>query len=190
MKGTALIFGISLLLCTATQAGWRWDKEAYEGAKSGVEQRITSPSYCYDAGFEFSGFVTGFWPDDPRLQDAVGGGVSLAYFFGHNFGLEGSYTITGSGTAAGSDIQVGTFNAVYRFPLGGECCSTIAPYVFRGPGVLAAGSNEMLWNVGGGIDLRFESWGCVGLFGDFSYNWCDQNLPDFTLVRAGFRVPF
>ncbi|HRQ90906.1 MAG TPA: hypothetical protein PLA50_19100, partial [Bacteroidia bacterium] len=91
----------------------------------------------------------------------------------------------------GSDIQVGKFNAVYRFPLGGECCSTIAPYIFGGTGVVAAGSSELLWNIGAGIDIRFESWGCVGLFGDFSYNWVDDaRQADFTLMRAGFRVPF
>jgi hypothetical protein len=48
----------------------------------------------------------------------------------------------------------------------------------------------MLWNVGAGVDVRFESWGCVGLFGDFSYNWVDQGQPDFTMMRAGIRIPF
>lgn len=190
MKGISLIFGLSLLVCTASQAGWRWDKDAYEGAKSGVEQRVTSPSYCFDAGFEFAGYFSGFWPEDNRLEDAMGGGIAISYFFAHNFGLEGSYHLHGSGTADGSDIQVGKFNAVYRIPLGGECCSTVAPYFFGGPGVVAAGSSEMLWNLGAGLDFRFESWGCVGLFSDFSYNWVDQGQPDFTLFRAGFKVPF
>ncbi len=187
MKGLALAFGLSFFLCTASQAGWNWNKEAYQSAKSSmVEQRITSPSYCFDAGFEFSGFGSGFWPEDSRLGNEMGGGIGIAYFFGHNFGLEGSYMVHGGGTAE----QVGHFNAVYRFPLGGECCSTIAPYLFGGPGVVSSGSSEMLWNVGGGVDFRLESWGCVGLFADFSYNWVDQALPDFTLVRCGFRVPF
>ena len=187
MKGISLIFGLSLLLCNAVQAGWGWNKEAYESAKSPmVEQRVTSPSYCYDAGFEFSGFGSGFWPEDNRLSNAMGGGVSLAYFFGHNLGIEGSYMVHGSGVAE----QVGTFNAVYRLPLGGECCSTLAPYFFGGPGVVSSGSREMLLNLGGGLDVRVESWGCIGLFGDFSYNWVDQVQPDFTLFRAGFRVPF
>jgi hypothetical protein len=190
MKGTTLVLGLSLLLCTASHAGWNWNKEAYESAKSGVEQRVTQPSYCYDAGFEFSGFVTGLWPEDSRLEETIGGGIAIAYFFGHNFGVEGSYSVTGSGTAGGSDNQVATFNAVYRLPLGGECCSTIAPYFFGGPGMISSGSSEMLWNVGVGLDIRFESWGCIGLFGDASYNWVDQGQPDFTLMRAGFRVPF
>jgi hypothetical protein len=191
MKGISLVFGFSFLLTTLSQAGWGWNKEAFHGAKSPqVEQRITDSSYCYDAGYIFSIYASGLWPEDNRLENAMGGGASLAYFFGHNFGLEGSYMVHGSGTGGGSDIQVGTFNAVYRFPLGGECCSTIAPYIFGGPGVLASGRSEMLWNIGAGIDFRMESWGCIGLFGDFSYNFVDDAQPDFTLFRAGIRLPF
>lgn len=191
MKGLSLVLALSLLACGAAQAGWGWNKQAYQSAKSSmVEQRITSPSYCFDTGFEFSIYASGFWPEDNRLEETVGGGLALSYFFGHNFGLEGSYHVHGSGTAAGSDIQVGKFNAVYRIPLGGECCANIAPYVFGGPGVLAGGTSEMLWNIGGGVDVRLESWGCVGFFTDFSYNWVDRVQPDFTLIRAGIRVPF
>ena len=189
MKTTLACVATTLLLSSFAQAGWGWNKEKYYGAKSSaVEQRVTSPSYCYDAGFEFSGFVSGFWPETQvGLNDnSIGGGVALAYFFGHNFGLEGSYAAHGGGVSQ----QVGKFNAVYRFPLGGECCSTIAPYVFGGFGVVSVGTSESLWNLGGGVDVRFESWGCVGLFGDFSYNWVDQTLPDFTQFRAGFRIPF
>ncbi len=100
----------------ASQAGWRWDKDAYEGAKSGVEQRVTSPSYCFDAGFEFAGYFSGFWPEDNRLEDTMGGGVAISYFFGHNFGLEGSYHLHGSGTAGGSDIQVANSMPSTAFP--------------------------------------------------------------------------
>jgi len=193
MKGIVFALALSLLAGSAAQAGWGWNKEAHRSAKSSmVEQRVTSPSYCYDRGYEFSVFLSGFWPeDDPNILDnAMGGGAAVSYFFGHNLGIEGSYMLHGSGTAGGSDIQVGTFNLIYRIPLGGECCSTIAPYFFGGPGVVAAIDSEMLWNLGAGIDVRFESWGCIGMFGDFSYNFVDEDSPDFTLFRAGFRVPF
>lgn len=187
MKGISLVFGFSFLLCSLSQAGWGWNKEAFHGAKAPVvEQRVSDSSNCFDAGFVFSGFGSGFWPEDPRLNDAIGGGVSLAYFFGHNFGVEGSYMLHGSGTSQ----QVATFDLVYRFPLGGECCSTIAPYVFGGPGMVSAGDSEFLWNIGGGLDFRMEGWGCVGLFSDFSYNFVNNNQPDFTLIRAGIRFPF
>jgi len=32
--------------------------------------------------------------------------------------------------------------------------------------------------------------GSLGSFADFSYNWIDQDQPDFTLIRTGIRVPF
>ncbi len=189
MKAFLILLGSSLLLCSSLQAGWGWDKQAYRSSKSMVEQRVTSPSMCFDTGYEFSLYMTGFWPQDPRLNNTTGGGVALGYFFGHNLGLEGSYHLQGDG-GSGSDIQVGKLNAVYRFPLGGECCSTIAPYIFGGPGVISAGTSEMIWNLGGGIDWRFESWGCVGVFADYSYNWSQGTIPDFTMLRAGIRIPF
>ncbi|MDF1861937.1 MAG: hypothetical protein P1U87_17090 [Verrucomicrobiales bacterium] len=187
MKGLSVFFAATFFLGTLAQAGWGWDKQRFHSAKSPqVEQRVTSPSYCFDAGWEFSGYLSGYWPEDNRRSNELGGGVALSYFLGHNFGFEAAYALHGGANSE----QIGKFNAVYRFPLGGECCSTIAPYVFGGPGVISSGSSEMLWNVGGGLDFRLESWGCIGMFADFSYNWVDQGLPDFTQFRAGFKVPF
>lgn len=187
MKGFSVFIAVSFLLCSLTQAGWRWDKQKFQSAKAPqVEQRITSDSYCFDTGWEFSLFGSGFWPEDTRLDEEIGGGVGLAYYFGHNLGIEGNYRLHSGSQAE----QVGQLNLVYRFPLGGECCSTIAPYVFGGPGVVSSGTTEMLWNVGGGLDFRFESWGCVGMFADYSYNFVEQGLPDFSMVRFGFRFPF
>ena len=187
MKKTSLVFGLTFLLSTLSHAGWGWNKDAYRSAKSPlVEQRVTGYSYCYDAGFEFSAFGSGFWPEETTSQNSLGGGVSLAYFFGHNLGIEASYSAHGSAQAD----QVGTLNMVYRLPLGGECCSTIAPYVFGGGGVVSDGDYQCLWNLGGGLDVRFEGMGCVGFFGDFSYNWVDEGLADFTLIRVGVRLPF
>ncbi|MEX2580917.1 MAG: outer membrane beta-barrel protein [Verrucomicrobiales bacterium] len=187
MKGISVFFAISFVLCSVSQADWRWDKQRREAPKSPmVEQRITSPSHCFDTGFVISGFASGFLPDDSRLDDSVGGGASLAYFFGHNWGVELSYALNGSAPNA----QVGTGNLVYRLPLGGECCANVAPYVFGGPGVASAGHTEFLWNVGGGIDIRSEAWGCMGIFADVSYNWVDDNISDFTLVRGGIKIPF
>lgn len=189
MKTIVTILAVSAFLSTAAHAGWGWNKQKFHGSKSPVvEQRITSPSYCFDSGFEFSAFGSGFWPETQvgPNEDALGGGVGLSYFLDHNFGFELMYAAHGGGVSQ----QVGKFNGIYRFPLGGECCSTIAPYVFGGFGVISAGASESMWNLGGGIDVRFESWGCVGLFSDFSYNWVDQSLPDFTMIRAGIRLPF
>lgn len=188
MKILSVFFLATFFLVSVAQAGWGWDKQKFHSAKSPmVEQAVTSPSYCYDTGFEFSIFMSGYWPESPsNLSNELGGGFALGYFFGHNFGIEGSYALHGGGDAE----HVGKMNAVYRFPLGGECCSTIAPYVFGGPGVVSANTSEFMWNLGGGVDVRFESWGCLGVFADFSYNWVDQTLPDFTQIRAGMRFPF
>ena len=186
-KGISIFFAASFVLCSLSEAGWRWDKEAYQAAKNPmVEQRVTSPSYCYDEGWEFSLFVTGNWPDDPLFDSKFGGGGSLAYFFGHNLGIEASYIAHGSGVAN----QKGLIDLVYRFPLGGECCSNIAPYIMGGWGFVASGQNESLWNAGVGIDFRNEGWGCMGLFTDFSWNFVDAPFGDFTLLRAGMRMPF
>lgn len=187
MKSLTVFFLATFFLGSIAHAGWGWDKQRFQSAKSSmVEQTVTSPSYCYDTGFEFSIFASGYWPENGSLTEQLGGGFALGYFFGRNFGLEGSYALHGGGDAE----HVGKMNAVYRFPLGGECCSTIAPYVFGGPGVFNSNSSEFLWNLGGGVDVRFESWGCLGLFADFSYNWVNRTLPDFTQIRAGMRIPF
>jgi hypothetical protein len=188
MKRILVALAASALLCSVSHAGWGWNKNAFHSAKSAlVQQTVTGSSYCFDAGFEFSAFGSGFLTDDGSGDDAIGGGVALAYYFGHNLGVEASYSLYGSDVAE----HVGTFNLIYRFPLGGKCCSTIAPYIFGGPGVASVGNSEFLWNAGAGIDFRLESWGCVGLFGDYSYNWVkDGAFPDFNLVRVGVRVPF
>lgn len=187
MKGIFVFLAATAILSSVCHADWRWDKSQASGPKSPmVEQRISSDSYCFDSGFVFSGFVSGYWPEDSNFGNSIGGGASLAYFFGHNLGFELSYAAHGSGVAE----QVGTGNLVYRFPLGGECCATLAPYVFGGPGVVSSGNSEFLWNLGAGMDFRSEAWGCIGFFGDFSYNFVNGNLPDFTMFRAGVRFPF
>ncbi|MDF1657269.1 MAG: outer membrane beta-barrel protein [Verrucomicrobiales bacterium] len=187
MKTLSVFLLVTLTLCSVAQAGWGWDKQKFHSAKSPmVEQRVTSPSYCFDEGFEFSVFASGYWPEGNNLSNQLGGGFALGYFFGHNFGIEGSYALHGGGNAE----HVGKMNLVYRFPLGGECCSSIAPYVFGGPGVLSTNTSEFLWNLGGGLDFRLEGWGCLGLFTDFSYNWVNRTHPDFTQIRAGVKIPF
>ena len=188
MKRAIVFLTATFLLSSLAQAGWGWNKEKFHSAKPPqVEQTASSPSYCFDQGWEFSVYLSGYWPESSLVKsEEVGGGIGISYFFGHNFGFEGSYALHG-GTQS---EQVGKINAVYRLPLGGECCSTIAPYFFGGPGVISSGPTEFMWNLGGGIDVRLESWGCIGLFADFSYNWVNQGLPDFTQWRAGFKVPF
>jgi len=57
-------------------------------------------------------------------------------------------------------------------------------------GGLSDGPTEFLFDAGAGIDIRFESWGCMGLFGDYLYSFTDDDLQDFSMVRLGFKMPF
>ncbi len=187
MKGLFVFLSASLLLGSVCHADWRMNKQQTYAPKSPmVEQRVSEDSWCFDSGFVFSGFASGFWPDDGRLKDSIGGGAALAYFFGHNLGFELSYAAHGSGVAE----QVGTGNLIYRFPLGGECCAGVAPYVFGGIGVVSSGSSEFLWDAGAGLDFRSEAWGCIGVFTDWSYNSPNDSYPNFSMWRAGIRIPF
>lgn len=138
---------------------------------------------CYDSGFEFGGYLSAWFPDgDSSYEDEIGGGASLSYFATPNFGIEAAYSVI----ATDSEKQIATVNAVYRFVNTASC---VAPYVMAGGGLQANGSNHGLLDVGAGIDMRFESWGCIGLFADATYNWV-EDAADFTLVRAGIKIPF
>jgi hypothetical protein len=150
--------------------------------KNPVEKNPVVPTgcECFGTGFEFSGFVAGAIPDSGDGE--MGGGASIGYFFTENIGIETSYTVA----AFQSEEHILTANLVYRMPIKDLC---IAPYVLLGGGVLTNGSTDGLWDLGGGLDIRFDSLGCVGLFVDATYNWVDGDR-DFTLVRGGVRIPF
>ncbi len=135
---------------------------------------------CYDPGFEFSGFLAGIIPEESGGE--LGGGASLGYFLTENVGVELSYSILATDSAE----HVVTGNLVYRFPIKDAC---IAPYILVGGGVKTNASTAGLYDVGAGLDMRFDSWGCLGVFTDATYNWLSDEQ-DFTLVRLGFRVPF
>jgi len=137
---------------------------------------------CYDAGFEFSGFVAGIITDD---ETDIGGGASVAYFLSQDLGVELSYSALNTDPSLEHLV---TANLVYRLVNADAC---IAPYILAGGGVLTNGSTHGVLDLGVGLDIRFEDWGCVGMFADATYNWVDgDEKEDFTLVRVGFRVPF
>ncbi|NNE92636.1 MAG: outer membrane beta-barrel protein [Verrucomicrobiales bacterium] len=147
-----------------------------------IEDKIPLGCACFDPGFEFSGFAAGILPEEWG-DDELGGGVSLAYFLSENIGVELSYSVL----ATDSEEHVVTGNIVYRFPIKDIC---VAPYVLVGGGLVTNSDTHGLFDVGGGIDVRFDSWGCIGIFADATYNWVEDDGQDFTLIRAGFRVPF
>ena len=85
-----------------------------------------------------------------------------------------------------SEEHVLTANLVYRLVNRDAC---IAPYLLVGGGLLTNSSSDGLFDVGGGIDIRFDGMGCVGIFVDATYNWVEDDR-DFTLIRGGVRIPF
>ncbi|MCB1231547.1 MAG: hypothetical protein KDN19_14855 [Verrucomicrobiae bacterium] len=137
-----------------------------------------APPSCYGTGFEFGGFAAGIFPDG-GVEDEIGGGVSLGYFFNENFGLDFSAAVF----ATDSEIQNYTLDAVYRFPI-----NCIAPYILAGGGVHTNGTTEGLFRFGGGIDLRlFEG---TSLFADGIYNILGGDVEDYTIARIGLRFAF
>ncbi len=179
-----------LLSMTASdaEAGWRFKKDELYGGKNpieGVAQTTTSASYCFDSGFDFSAFGAGLWPE--AGTNGVGGGIGFSYFFNRNIGVEVDYAVFGQGTAE----QVYGGKLIYRIPLdGGGFSGDWAPYFFGGAGGVSLGSTQGFYSAGGGIDVRLESWGCIGFFAEYSYNFVDSWISDFSQVRAGVRLPF
>ncbi|MCP5539588.1 MAG: outer membrane beta-barrel protein [Akkermansiaceae bacterium] len=154
---------------------------AGDWSKNPVEKNpIPVGCACFDPGFEFSGFIAGGIPDNGDSE--LGGGASASYFFTENVGVELSYAVL----AFDSEEHVITGNLVYRMPLKDLC---IAPYLLVGGGLLTNSATDGLFDVGGGLDIRFDSMGCLGLFADATYNWVDGDR-DFTLIRSGVRVRF
>lgn len=135
---------------------------------------------CFGTGFEFSGFAAGALPDSGSGE--LGGGAAIGYFFTENVGVEVSYTVA----AFESEEHIVTGNLIYRMPIRDLC---IAPYILAGGGVLTNSATDGLFDVGAGLDIRLDSMGCVGIFVDAAYNWVEDDR-NFTLVRAGVKIPF
>lgn len=154
---------------------------AQAGGKYVIDSTPAPPisSSCYGAGFEFGIFGAGIFPDGEHLEDELGGGVSLGYFFNENFGLDFSAAVF----ATDSEVQNYTLDAVYRFPI-----NCIAPYVLAGGGIHTNSVNEGLFRFGGGVDFRlFEG---TSLFADGIYNILGGDVQDYTIARIGLRFAF
>ncbi len=137
------------------------------------------PAGCYDAGFEFGAFAAGIFPDNEHIDDEIGGGISLGYFFNENFGLDFSAAFY----ATDSEVQNYTLDAVYRFPI-----NCIAPYILAGGGLHTNGETEGIFRFGGGVDFRlFEG---TSLFADGIYNILGGDVEDYTIARLGLRFAF
>ncbi len=136
---------------------------------------------CFFPGFEVGAFVGGYLPTSG--EDALGGGVSLTYFFTENLGLDYSYSVY----ATESEKHINALDLLYRIPLGNSCW---APYFLGGGAVFSNSDNNGAFRLGGGVEWRMSYFAmCPAVFTDATYNWVDGGS-DAVQVRLGFRVPF
>ncbi len=175
MKTTTLLAAISLFLGGSALAGVDYAPPS----KAVTYEAPIVDTTCFPAGFEFSGFAAGFFPDSDRYDDEIGGGVSLAYFYNENFGFNLSAAVYDTS----SEIQNYTLDAIYRIPIG-----CVAPYAIVGGGVHTDGQTEGLFRFGGGIDFRMMD-NC-SLFADGTYNILGGDIEEYTTARVGLRWVF
>lgn len=174
MKKTLILTGIlisTLMTPAVTRAGGKY--VVSEPAVSSVE------TSCYSGGLEFGTYVAGYFPQGGHYDDAIGGGLSLAYFFGENFGLD----LGAVWYDTGSEVHHYTLDAVYRLPM--DC---IAPYLLVGGGVHTNGSTEGIFRFGGGVDFRV--FGSTSIFADGIYTIANDNVEDSATARLGLRFAF
>lgn len=176
MKTTLSILLIAGAMATSAFAG-----PVYSAKGGKTVQPMEPTCQCFEPGLTLGLFGAGILPESGD-DDALGGGVLAEYFFTQHIGVQGSYSIFGTGS------EHHEFDAalVLRFPITELC---IAPYILGGSGYST--NSEQAWNlfVGGGIEARFDSMGCMAVFADGAYHWSEDDDADFTLVRLGVKFP-
>jgi len=196
---TVFFLGTLGLAAVHGQTGWNWDcrscpatptrfeteNQHYYDTGSQVPVYNLDPSICFEPGWDIGGFFSAMFTEQPGVSDGIGGGFLLDYFFDRNIGIEMNYAVHGQGSA----MHVFHTNVVYRLPINGCFCGAWAPYAFGGAGFQADGQFDLLLDIGVGVEVRFQSWGCTALFADYSYNFVEKNF-DFSQVRAGVKLPF
>ena len=139
---------------------------------------------CFGPGLDIGIFGGGFLPQHSNdgLQNALGGGVLVDYFFNQYAGVEfsyGAYATSGTQHLFNGDI-------ILRAPLHSIC---VAPYLMVGGGFHVDGQTVGEYHAGVGVEMRFKSMDNIGVFADGAYYWHgdgDRNR-DFTLVRVGVK---
>lgn len=138
------------------------------------------PCNCFLDGIEVGGYVGGYFADGDG-DSAIGGGVTLGYFFKPEFGIEIGY---GAFDVEPSEFNVVTGDLICRPWAQGAC---ISPYFIAGGGVVADGENEGFYRAGAGVEFRSENFmDCLGIFLDGTYNWVNDQ-DDAVIARVGFR---
>lgn len=194
MKGSIIITTVAMALTMGmTVAGERTYRAsaAYSSKGGPVTIKPTANCDCFEAGPQISLFAAGIiggggggghYGGQEGLDDGFGAGFSGAYFFTEHFGLEGSAMWLSNDNA----IHAFDLSAVARLPIEELC---LAPYVYGGGGIHTNSVTQGTAHVGGGVDFRFDNFGCNGLFVDARYTFA-ESTDDYTIVRAGVRWDF
>lgn len=174
---------ISTLLLSAALAS-----SALAGTSAAYSGKMVQPMAptgcdCFAPGAAFGVFGGGIFPEDDG-EDAAGGGVLYDYFFTEYFGFQGSYGLF----ATSSEHHQFDGSLVLRAPIRSLC---IAPYLMGGAGMSVNGDNNTDYHLGAGIEARFASMDCMGVFVDGTYHFAanDQDS-DFTVGRVGVKFRF
>ena len=173
-----LAFVASVALASSAFAG----PVTYSG-KGGKPVQPVAPlgCECFAPGFAVGGFGGAFLPQGDNGDDVLGGGVLAEYFFTPYIGIQGSYGLY----ATDSEHHQFDASLILRYPITSIC---IAPYLMVGGGGSTNSDKQGDAHLGGGIEARFESINCLGVFADGAYHWDDNG--DFTIVRLGVKLPF
>jgi hypothetical protein len=168
---------MSLTLASSVLAGTADDSKT-------VQPTISPPQgcECFAPGFSLGAFGGGYFPSHGK-SGVAGGGMLAEYFFTENIGIQGSYGIY----ATNSEHHQTDLSLILRAPIKDFC---IAPYVMAGGGLGTNAVTRGDFHVGVGLEARFASLDCMGLFVDGNYHFASGNRTDFTVARMGVKFRF
>jgi len=172
---------LSAVLASSTFAG---SPAPYSGKGGKIVQPMAPDGCeCFAPGAAFGVFGGGIFPEEGG-SDAAGGGVLAEYFFNPYIGLQGSYGLY----ATSSEHHQFDGSLVLRYPITSLC---IAPYILGGGGFSTNSDDNTDYHAGAGIEARFASMDCMGVFVDGTYHFAaDDQDSDFTVARLGVKFRF
>tara|TARA_R110002096_G_scaffold91625_18_gene207357 strand:- start:3638 stop:4165 length:528 start_codon:yes stop_codon:yes gene_type:complete len=175
MKSIVATLTVALLGTALVQAGPYIDKNP----------PIIDVCDCYPPGLQVGGFVGGYFPDSSVEEEALGGGITLGYFFTDRIGLELGY---GAYDTEPDVTHMTTLDLIYRLFINDNNC--FSPYLIAGGGGVFNDVNRGLFRGGAGVEMRFEGNNCWGLFLDGTFNWLADGGDDPVVARLGVRIPW
>lgn len=122
-------------------------------------------------------------------DESYGGGVGINYFITQYIGIGASWNLIDLdgqlGSSSDTELHDTSVDLIFRMPLGEESRTAIHGMV--GGGVISNGSNHGTYNVGLGLEHRFDAF---GVFAEGRQTWIDSADVDFTSIRLGARFVF